>query len=81
MAKDVPWKSCSNWWNTDTCLAGAIPERTKCPVMLPTNSSGVFANGTGALVNGTASLVNATLSNCTSPEAKNYTSPSLEYWE
>ena len=66
MAKDVPWKSCGNWWNTEKCFAGRIPE-TSC------------VNSSATLANGTAALANATVSNCTS--AKDFTSPPLEYWE
>lgn len=73
MAKDVPWKSCGNWWNTDKCFAGRIPETT-C-----VNSSAALANGTAIFANATASMANATVTNCTS--AKDLTSPPLEYWE
>lgn len=82
MAKDVPWKSCGNWWNTDKCLAGPIPANTRCTV--PSNTTTAFANGTSLLVNSTALFANgtgnATLPNCTSVVA-DYTSPPLEYWE
>ena len=73
MAKDVPWKSCGNWWNTDKCFAGRIPETT-C-----VNSSAALANGTATFANATAAMANATVTNCTS--AKDLTSPPLEYCE
>ena len=76
MAKDVPWKSCGNWWNTDKCLAGAIP-KSNCSAIA--NSTAALVNGTAALANGTAAVANATVSNCTT--ATDYTSPPLEYWE
>ena len=82
MAKDVPWKSCGNWWNTAKCLSGPIPAKANCAV--PSNSTAAFANGTSVLANSTALFANgtgnATLPNCTSVVA-DYTSPPLEYWE
>lgn len=72
MAKDVPWKSCGNWWNTDKCLAGPIPAQSNCSALV---------NSTAALANGTAVLANTTVSNCSSSGAADYSSPPLEYWE
>lgn len=79
MAKDVPWKSCGNWWNSPKCLAGPIPDKINCSVLA--NSTAALVNGTAALVNGTATLANTTVSNCTSSGVSDYTSPPLEYWE
>lgn len=81
MAKDVPWKSCGNWWNTPKCLSGPIPPITNNCTALSSNSSNTLVNGTNALVNATASLVNSSFSNCTSQGAPKYTSPPMEYWE
>lgn len=76
MAKDVPWKSCGNWWNTDKCLAGPVPE-SSCSAVA--NSTAALLNGTAAMANSTASFANATVTNCT--EALDFSSPPLEYWE
>lgn len=81
MAKDVPWKSCGNWWNTPKCLSGPIPPITNNCTALSSNTSNTLVNGTNALVNATASLVNSSFSNCTSQGAPKYTSPPMEYWE
>ncbi|XP_067049177.1 sodium- and chloride-dependent GABA transporter 2-like isoform X1 [Acropora muricata] len=81
MAKDVPWKSCGNWWNTPKCLSGPIPPITNNCTALSSNTSNTLVNGTNALVNATASLVNSSISNCTSQGAPKYTSPPMEYWE
>ena len=73
MKKEVPWKSCGNWWNTDSCLAGRIPDKTSCSA---------FTNNTAAIANGTAALANATFSNCSSNSTlEDHASPSLEYWQ
>ena len=73
MKKEVPWKSCGNWWNTDNCLAGRIPDKTSCSV---------FTNNTAAIANGTAALANATFSNCSSNTTlEDNASPSLEFWQ
>ncbi|XP_058966080.2 sodium- and chloride-dependent GABA transporter 1-like [Pocillopora verrucosa] len=68
--KDVPWKSCGNWWNSEKCYAGRIPE---C-------SSGL-SNGTVVLANSTAALANSTLKNCTKAAVDDFSSPALEYWQ
>ena len=68
--KDVPWKSCGNWWNSEKCYAGRIPE---C-------SSGL-SNGTVILANSTAALANSTLKNCTKAAVDDFSSPALEYWQ
>ncbi|KAK2574017.1 Sodium-dependent dopamine transporter [Acropora cervicornis] len=81
MAKDVPWKSCGNWWNTPKCLSGPIPPITNNCTALSSNTSNTLVNGTNALFNATASLVNSSFSNCTSQGAPKYTSPPMEYWE
>ena len=48
--KEVLWKDCGNWWNSESCYAGRIPDNKHC------------VNET--LVNGSA-LMNATAANCT----------------
>ena len=58
MAKDVPWKSCGNWWNTENCLAGPIPAKPNCSAL--SNSTAAIANGTAAIANGTAVIANGT---------------------
>ena len=82
-AKDVPWKTCGNWWNTHKCYAGRIPDKNCSAHINGTavlaNGTAAFSNGSAALANSTAAFANTTLSTCTT--VKDYSSPPLEYWE
>ena len=28
--KEVLWKDCGNWWNTESCYAGRLPDASAC---------------------------------------------------
>ncbi|EDO31545.1 predicted protein [Nematostella vectensis] len=74
---EVLWKHCDNWWNTDNCYAGRIPESMSCSLGSGSNNS--LVNST--LANATVLAANATnaTTECLFPE--NQVSPSLEFWE
>lgn len=71
LRSDVLWKHCNNWWNTENCYAGRLPENKNC------------ANMINATVNATvnATITGGNITNCTSIDTKSLTSPALEFWK
>ncbi|KAK3746280.1 hypothetical protein QZH41_016528 [Actinostola sp. cb2023] len=66
LRSEVLWKHCNNWWNTENCYEGRLPETGKCSRLI------------NATINATTAA-NVT-DNCTAISVKDLTSPSLEFW-
>ncbi|XP_020914782.1 sodium- and chloride-dependent GABA transporter 1 isoform X2 [Exaiptasia diaphana] len=63
---EVLWKHCNNWWNTDNCYEGRLPDAKNCASMINATINATVAGGN--------------ITNCTSINTKDLTSPSLEFW-
>lgn len=68
LRSEVLWKHCNNWWNTENCYEGRLPDTSK-------QNCSYLVNAT---INATASNVTE---NCNTFNTKDLTSPSLEFWK
>ncbi|XP_041350138.1 sodium- and chloride-dependent GABA transporter 1-like isoform X2 [Gigantopelta aegis] len=78
-AARLPWSSCENWWNTETCLSEY--ERDKLPFNC-TNATDWFEVNTTSSLNKSTVLTQYSDFNCTQTyDGNRFSSPIREFWE